>query len=331
MARITLGIGTSHSPILVLPSDKWQQRAQDDLRSRALYTLDGRKLSYDELIAERGTSYAPHCDARDFPRLAREAEAALDRIEASLHAARPDVVLVIGDDQDELFGFDNLPAVSVYRGEEIVMKEMDLPHPRLTWSDKDFWAGYAMDLPRRFSGAPKLADDLIRGLIARGIDVATSNSVPDPQRRAFGHAYGFVYQRLMKNLQVPMLPVLLNTYFPPNNPTSARCHHIGACIAAALAESPVDANVAIVASGGLSHFLCESAFDRKVIDAIKSRDVKTLTSIPQESLCSGTSEVRNWIAMAGALGDLNCVYDHYIPVYRTPAGTGIGLGFAVWQ
>ena len=53
-----------------------------------------------------------------------------------------------------------LPALAVYRGEEVVMKEMPLPHPRLTWTDRDFWAGYAMDLPRRFPGAPRLADDL---------------------------------------------------------------------------------------------------------------------------------------------------------------------------
>jgi hypothetical protein len=330
MARITLAVGTSHSPLLVLSGDRWRQRAEDDLRNQSLYTLDGRKLSYDALAAERGAPYAAQSNPDDFPRLASEAESALDRIEALLHAARPDVILVIGDDQDELFGHDNMPAVAIYRGQEVVMKEMD-SHPRMTWTDKAFWAGYAMDLPRRFPAAPELADELIRGLIARGIDVATSNSVPDPKYRAFGHAYGFIYQRLMKNLRVPMLPVLLNTFYPPNNLTSARCYHLGGCIADTLAASRIDARVAIIASGGLSHFLCEEAFDRKIIDAIKNRDKDTLTRIPQESLCSGTSEVRNWITMAGALGELDCVYDHYIPVYRTPAGTGIGLGFAVWQ
>lgn len=49
MARITLGIGTSHSPILVLDGDRWEQRAQDDRRQTALYTLDGRKCSYDPI------------------------------------------------------------------------------------------------------------------------------------------------------------------------------------------------------------------------------------------------------------------------------------------
>lgn len=331
MARITLGIGTSHSPILILRGEQWEHRARDDRRNPSLYTLDGRRLSYDQLVAERGEPFGSQADPARFPEQAAQAEAALDRLEALLVEARPDVVLVIGDDQDELFGFDNLPALSVYRGEEVVMKEQPLPHPRLTWTDRDFWAGYAMDLPRRFPAAPKLADDLIRGLIRLGVDVATSNAVPDPGRRAFGHAYGFVYQRLMKRLPVPMLPVLLNTYFPPNNPTAARCYDIGSAIAHALAASPIDANVAVIASGGLSHFLCEEAFDRRVLQALKTHDVATLTQIPQEALCSGTSETRNWITLAGAIGHLRCVYDEYLPVYRTPAGTGIGLGFAAWR
>lgn len=331
MARITLGIGTSHSPLLNIGGEKWEHRARDDRRNASLFTLDGRKLSYDALVAERGEPYGAQSDPANFPALAARAEAALDRLEAQLFEARPDVVLVIGDDQDELFGFDNLPALSIYRGEEVVMKETPLPHPRLTWTDRDFWAGYAMDAPRRFPAAPQLADDLIRGLIRLGFDVATSNGVPDPERRAFGHAYGFVYRRLMKRLSVPMLPVLLNTYFPPNNPTAHRCYQIGSGIAQALAASPIDARVAIVASGGLSHFLCEEAFDRRVMDALKRHDITTLTQIPQEALCSGTSETRNWIAMAGAIAHLRCVDDEYIPVYRTAVGTGIGLGFAAWR
>jgi hypothetical protein len=330
MAQIVLGIGTSHSPILILDGEAWSHRARDDRRNQSLYTLEGRKLSYDDLARERGEPYLKESDASLFPAQARQAEEALDHLEALLIDAKPDIVLVIGDDQDELFGFDNMPSFAVYTGEEIVMKEMPLPHPRLTWTDKSFWAGYGMDLPHRFSGAPALAKDLVKGLIHQGIDVAVSASVPDPSRRAFGHAYGFIYQRLMKRLNVPMLPVLLNTYFPPNNPTSGRCFQIGSAIAKALTESPIQARIAVIASGGLSHFLCEESFDRKVIKALKEHDNEILTQIPQEALCSGTSETRNWITLAGAIPHLNCTYDKYIPVYRTPAGTGIGLAFAAW-
>lgn len=330
MASIVLGIGTSHSPILILDGEDWVNRSHDDRRNKSLFTLDGRKLSYDELVAERGEPFHQESDPEQFPVQARRAEAALDHLEHLLLQARPDVVLVIGDDQDELFGFDNMPAFAVYTGQQIVMKETPLPHPRMGWTDKAFWAGYGMDMPHTFDGAPALARDMVKGLIRLGVDVSVSDSIADPSRRAFGHAYGFIYRRLMKRLRVPMLPVLLNTYFPPNNPTAARCFQLGTAIGQALAASPIDARVAVVASGGLSHFLCEEAFDRKVMHALKSHDVHTLTQIPQEALCSGSSETRNWITMAGATGHLRCTYDEYIPVYRTPAGTGIGLGFAAW-
>lgn len=331
MADIVLGIGTSHSPILILDGEDWVHRSRDDRRNKSLYTLEGRKLSYDELVDERGEAFIQESDPEKFPAQARQAEAALDQLENLLVQARPDVVLVIGDDQDELFGFDNMPAFAVYTGQEIVMKEMPLPHPRLTWTDKTFWSGYGMDMPHTFAGAPELARDMVKGLIRLGVDVSVSDSIPDPSRRAFGHAYGFIYQRLMKRLRVPMLPVLLNTYFPPNNPTAARCFQIGTAIGQALAASPIQARVAVIASGGLSHFLCEEAFDRKVMQALKTHDVHTLTQIPQEALCSGSSETRNWITMAGAIAHLRCTYDEYIPVYRTAVGTGIGLGFAAWS
>ncbi len=331
MAQIVIGIGTSHSPLLVMDGCGWELRAKDDRRAKTLYTLDGRRQSYEELVAERGEPFIAESMPERFEAQAREAEAALDELEARLVSARPDVVLVIGDDQEELFGFDNMPAFSVYCGDEVVMKQMDLPHPRLTWTDEDFWAGYAMDAPRRFPGAPQLAGDLVRGLVLDGVDVSVSKFVDQPERRAFGHAYGFIQRRLMKRLSVPMLPVLLNTYFPPNNPTASRCLEIGAKMAKALAASPMDARVAIIASGGLSHFLCEEEFDLTLMRALRDHDLGALAGIGQAELSSGTSEVRNWITMAGAIGHLNSDYQCYIPVYRTAVGTGIGLAFAAWS
>jgi 3-O-methylgallate 3,4-dioxygenase len=48
-------------------------------------------------------------------------------------------------------------------------------------------------------------------------------------------------------------------------------------------------------------------------------------------LNSGTSEIRNWIAAAGALEGLETAWQDYVPCYRSPAGTGCGMGFAVWR
>lgn len=331
MARIVLGIATSHSPLLVLGGAQWEFRSQDDRRNKGLNTLDGRSVSYDDLVAERGEPFAEQSDPARFPALAARAEAALDRLAAELCAAAPDVVLVVGDDQGELFAPDNFPALAVYRGKELAMKPSEHLRGMPPWADQKFWTGYRMDLPHRYPGAPELALDLVHELIRQGVDVTSCDSVPNPNERGFGHAFGFVIERLMKDVQVPMLPILLNTYFPPNTPTAARCYEIGTKIATGLAASDNPARVAVVASGGLSHFLCEEAFDRRIVAALQTHDAETLIGIPQQALLSGSSEIRNWVMLAGMVEKLGADFTEYIPVYRTPLGTGIGLGFMAWR
>jgi hypothetical protein len=84
MAKIVLGMGTSHSPLLVLGGARWEFRSGDDRRNKSLNTLDGRLLSYDELVAERGEHFVKESDPAGFPALAKKAEAALDRLAAEL-------------------------------------------------------------------------------------------------------------------------------------------------------------------------------------------------------------------------------------------------------
>src|ERR1700704_6157262 len=47
---------------------------------------------------------------------------------------------------------------------------------------------------------------------------------------------------------------------------------------------------------------------------------------------AGTSEIKNWIAVAGAMSesDLPMTLVDYVPCYRSEAGTGSGMGFATW-
>ena len=331
MAKIVLGIGTSHSPLLVLGGPQWELRSHDDKRNKSLNTLDGRLISYEQLVAERGERYSKECDPAGFPALAARAEAALDRLAAQLEAAEPDVVLVVGDDQGELFGSDNFPAIAVYRGEELVMKPSEHLKGMPPWADTRFWSGYRMDLPHRYPGAPQLATDLVHGLVREGVDVTSCDNVPDPTKRGFGHAFGFVIERLMKDVQIPMLPVMLNTYFPPNTPTAARCQEVGTKIGKILAASSSPARVAVDASGGLSHFLCEEAFDRELVAALQAHDAGALAAIPQDAMLSGSSEIRNWIMVGGMVAHLRSDFTEYIPVHRTPAGTGIGLAFMSWR
>jgi len=69
----------------------------------------------------------------------------------------------------------------------------------------------------------------------------------------------------------------------------------------------------------------------RVLAALKCRDAEVLRALPIEALRSGSSEILNWVLAAGALERLRVTWADYVPVYRTPAGTGVGLGFVVWK
>jgi 3-O-methylgallate 3,4-dioxygenase len=92
-----------------------------------------------------------------------------------------------------------------------------------------------------------------------------------------------------------------------------------------------NARIAVVASGGLSHFVIDQELDASVLRGIEQRDTELLTTLPTERLNSGTSEIRNWIAMHGATTHLSHEWTGYVPAYRSPAGTGTGCGFGIWK
>jgi hypothetical protein len=151
-----------------------------------------------------------------------------------------------------------------------------------------------------------------------------------PQGRSVGHAFTFVRLRLMTDRIIPMLPLMLNTYFPPNQPRAARCLALGRALRTAIESWPEPLRVGIVASGGLSHFVVDEQLDRKVLTAIKSGRNDELGEIAESDLQSGSSEIKNWIVAAGALEALTFQLVDYVPGYRTAAGTGCGMAFATW-
>jgi hypothetical protein len=188
-----------------------------------------------------------------------------------------------------------------------------------------------MDEIHRFPGHRDFALRLIGGLLERDVDVATAAKVVDPTSAGFGHAFGFVVARLFKGRVIPLVPLLLNTYYPPNVLTPARCVDVGRKVRATIEAMEADYRVAIIASGGLSHFITDEALDRGVLEGLTSGETDRLKAIPQGALNSGSSEILNWVLTAGALSGLTVQWHVYEPVYRTPAGTGIGLGFVSWS
>src|SRR5437867_13167643 len=124
-----------------------------------------------------------------------------------------------------------------------------------------------------------------------------------------------------------------NTCYLPNQPTPRRCVALGEAIASAVTEWTEPATVAIVASGGLSHFVVDEELDRTLLGALERNDLAALGSIPRHRLHSAGSEARNWVTLGGAMHRVNLKMEllDYVPVYRTPAATGGGWAFVRWR
>lgn len=328
MARIVLGVGTSHTPMFTLDSDEWVHRADADRANWALNLSDGRRVNYPQLLEEVGPRYEAEARPAVLHEKWLQCERALDLLAATLESAAPDVVVIVGDDQGELFGPANQPAFAIYHADELVTSDAFGREGSPEWVLK-MGRGYLMDSRRAVRGDAALGVHLVSRMVESGVDVASVSRV-EGHEAGLGHAFGFIVQRLMRGLRVPIVPVLLNTYYPPNVPTPGRCIELGKALRTAIETYPSDLRVAVVASGGLSHFVVDEELDRRVLGALASRDHGVLRGIARGALNSGSSEILNWVLVAGAVDFLPVRSMEYLPLYRTPAGTGVGAGFVTW-
>jgi 3-O-methylgallate 3,4-dioxygenase len=320
MAEVTLGIGTSHSPMLSTPHEAFVGLAELD-RAR-LPEFDAKARENAEWI---GRELRP-----EVTRARHEAtQAALQELSGVLADEAPDAVIVIGDDQGEWFSPDHQPALCIYWGEKVE----NLPPPLETVAPirrPSYWGLYGDGSNRAFPVAAALARYLIETL-THEFEFDVAHIRVQPRHGPLGHAWSFVHQRLMGDRVVPIVPVLLNTYYPPNQPTPKRCYELGQAIRQAVEAWPADQRVAVVASGGLSHFFVDEELDRHVLELLVKKDGPALMALPTAKLESGNSEIRNWVATAGAAERLAMRVVDYVPSYRSEAGSGVGMAFAVWQ
>jgi Catalytic LigB subunit of aromatic ring-opening dioxygenase len=331
MARIVLGMGTSHTPMLNAPPTDWPRFIERDSRRTNLLDIEGRLTSYDEQLKHAPAGITGEIAPERMQARHGAVQGAIARCGEFLRDAKLDALIVCGDDQEELYQHDNMPGILVYYGDSI--RNVPLaPMAEPTWGWRASARWHEEKVPRDYPVDTKLAHHLIGELIEHEFDVAASNGIEEGMGE--GHAIGFVHRRVMQDVAqkiVPVVPVCINTYYPPNQPTPRRCYKLGQAIRAAVESYPADIRVGIIASGGLSHFVVDEALDRGFLDLLRDKDAEGIQGMPREKLNSGSSEIRNWIAVAGAVEHLSLEWSLYEPGYRTPAGTGTGLGFAFWS
>ena len=93
------------------------------------------------------------------------------------------------------------------------------------------------------------------------------------------------------------------------------------------------ARVALVASGGLTHFVIDEDFDQTVINAMERGDEDALARLPEDFFRVGTAEIKNWIPVIAAMAAEGRRFHKvdYVPCYRSEAGTGNAMAFGYWE
>ena len=318
MAKVAIGIASSHSPQLSIRAKDWGYLLKKD-------ETDPR-LDYRSLVEQAKPGLAAELTPEKFAERDQACLKAVDVLGEALRKAAVDAVVVFGDDQQEQFGDDNMPTFAIYNGKSIpVVQDSGLrPSP---WKDAERrgWAATADE----YTNDDELANHLIRVLNAEEFDIARCNRLR--KEIGVGHAFSFLYRRLLPGGKVPMVPLMVNTYYPPNQPTPKRCYAFGQAVRRAIESWSSDKRVALVASGGLSHVVVDEEIDAITIDALKNKKPEALFRLPREKLKGGTSEILNWVALGGAMEDRDLKYLEYVTTYRSPAATGCGMGFAYWE
>jgi 3-O-methylgallate 3,4-dioxygenase len=334
MARLAAAFGSSHSVMLAAELQDWLTGfRQSDLRMK-YFDREGRPRSYEEVLARAPSNIGELLATEAITGRFNEVHAAIRRLKAEIAAAKLDALVIVGDDQHELFQDQHMPSIGIYYGESIRNAGRSNARKFMwpeEWYNRAQMRRYEDDGDAHYPCHRPLALHLIESLIGEEFDVSAVNGLAPDQSE--GHAYSFVHRWYLKGNGVPVLPVVpvfLNTYNPPNPPLPKRCVNLGRALRKAIESYPGEARVGIIASGGLSHFVVEEDLDRPIIEALRSKDTAFLASLDPRRLRAGNSEIRNWIVVAGAAADLDLSWISYTPSYRTPAGTGIGLAFAAW-
>lgn len=247
------------------------------------------------------------------PGAARRVLDAFAQLKASLAAARPDAVVMISAEHFTNLFLDNLPTFAVGTA-----SGYDLPANQAFSSFLDIDA-------HPYPGQANLGEAMYRGLLARDFDPALVAG-------GYGFDEGFAVPLtlLTEGFAPPVVPLVLNAVHEPY-PSLRRCYALGTALAEAVADQHHAERVALMGTGGLSHWVglpqageIDRDFDQRILDALvagRGEQLCDLSDKEIEAAGNGAHEIRAWLAVAGAVGTAPFEVLAYEPVPAWLTGT----------
>jgi AmmeMemoRadiSam system protein B len=225
-----------------------------------------------------------------------QAGAAMQELGTVLDETKPDVVVFFGSDHVETFSVTCVPTFAIIAGNRAIAR----------------FAGREYSLPVH----REMAEDLLSKLVTEhNFDIAYSEDAE------LGHAFAVPFEYVLGNRKIPVIPFFTNVYVPPL-PTPQRCAALGKAVAEIIKGRKE--RVAVVASGGMSHFPGtrkylhpEFDFDRWLVAQFEAGNAEALLRMTGTQLDEvGNTEMLNWATMFGAIGAREGELIDYIPTWH---------------
>jgi len=252
-----------------------------------------------EIVAAVGTCHTPYMFTRppdENPQQLDAAGAGMQELGKVLDETKPDVIVFLGSDHVETFSVTCVPTFAIITGSRVVAR----------------FAGREYNLPNH----REMAEDLLSKLVVEhSFDIAYSEDAE------LGHAFAVPFEYVIGKRDIPVVPFFTNVYVPPL-PTPKRCAALGKAIAEIIRGRKE--RVAIIASGGMSHFPGtrkylhpEFDFDRWLVAQFEAGNTDALLNMTGTQLDEvGNTETLNWATMFGAIGPEQGELIEYLPTWH---------------
>ncbi|MFI9076316.1 hypothetical protein ACIGW8_07400 [Streptomyces sioyaensis] len=265
------------------------------------------------VVAAFGASHAPMMvSARESAPAAQRNNffGALEKAVARVHETAAQAVVIVSNEHFTNFFLENFPQHCIGLGAAHV-------------GPVEPWLGIPQN--STVPGAPEFALSLTRNLLGSGFEPAISHHLN------LDHGVMTVYHALSPDFGLPLIPVLQNCAVAPMVPLSS-AYAMGRGLAKAIESCDELERVAVVAAGGLSHWVgtervgdIDTEFDRWFLDRLTRNDFADVLDMSDAELAeagNGAHEIRSWLTLAG-LADRPARVLAYEPIREWITGMGV--------
>jgi protocatechuate 4,5-dioxygenase beta chain/2'-carboxy-2,3-dihydroxybiphenyl 1,2-dioxygenase large subunit/2'-aminobiphenyl-2,3-diol 1,2-dioxygenase large subunit len=211
---------------------------------------------------------------------------AFGRLRDEVARLAPDVIVVVGSEHLNSFGYESFPQICVGIGDTCT-----------GWGD----GGVAS---AQIPLAGSFAADLLKEGVERGFDLAFS---ANPR---IDHAFMTPLTLIRPEMDIPVVPVFQNANTEPLPPLW-RCSQLGELLRDVVARRPAAERVVLLGTGGLSHWVgtpqmgtINTDFDLRFLDFVRAGDLDAIVAMKTADVIAeagnGATEIRNWVTVMAA-------------------------------